>query len=291
MTRSFTVDPGSPQATFSTSWPGSTVATALVSPSGRRIDENTVAADVYHASAPTQELYAVSDPESGTWTVELYGADVQDAGEPATLAVFRMPKPNADPVARFTNTLSGRIVSVDARASADSDGRIADYLWDFGDGYRGTGVTASHTYTVPGDYRVTLIVADDQGALGFADGSLDIAIPKFVFTGFFPPVDNLALNDQKAGSTVPVKFTIDGATVANIFDAGFPQTQPIDCVSRGAVPAITPAAADGAWVIQDPVSGEYHYNWKTSKVFAGTCQRLTIGLNDGTRHSADFSFH
>ena len=31
-------------------------------------------------------------------------------------------------------------------------------LWDFGDGYRGTGVTASHTYTVPGDYRVTLIL-------------------------------------------------------------------------------------------------------------------------------------
>ena len=63
-----------------------------------------------------------------------------------------------------------------------------------------------------------------------------------------------------AHPSVPVKFTIDGATVANIFDAGFPQTQPIDCVSRGAVPGITPAAADGAWVIQDPVSGEYHYN-------------------------------
>jgi PKD repeat protein len=289
--RSFMIDYGTPQATFSTSWPGSTVDMTLVSPSGHRIDNTTTATDVYHASAPTQELYAVSNPEPGTWTVELHGTQVQDAGEPTTLDVFQMPRPNADPFARFKSTLTGRTVSVDASESTDSDGQVVRYLWDFGDGTKGTGVTASHLYTVPGSYRVTLVVADNQEALGFADDTLDIVIPKYVFNGFFPPVDDKALNDQKAGSTVPVKFTIDGATVANIFDAGFPQTQQIDCVSRKILLGSAATATDGAWVIQDPVSGQYHYNWKTSKAFSGTCQRLTIGLDDGTRDSADFSFH
>ena len=39
-------------------------------------------------------------------------------------------------------------VSVDAGGSADSDGTISDYAWDFGDGTAGRhGVTATHTYS------------------------------------------------------------------------------------------------------------------------------------------------
>ena len=50
--RSFMVDYGTPQTTFSTSWPGSTVDMTLVSPSGRRIDNTTTATDVSTCSSP-----------------------------------------------------------------------------------------------------------------------------------------------------------------------------------------------------------------------------------------------
>ena len=47
--------------------------------------------------------------------------------------------------------------------SSDPDGTIASYAWDFGDGGTATGATASHTYTVAGDYTITLTVTDDDG--------------------------------------------------------------------------------------------------------------------------------
>src|SRR6185312_2414772 len=47
--------------------------------------------------------------------------------------------PNAAPTASFTASTGGRAVSLDASKSADPDGTIASYAWDFGDGATGTG--------------------------------------------------------------------------------------------------------------------------------------------------------
>jgi len=79
-----------------TRWPGSTVTTTLVSPSGRRIDASTIAPDVQHFADATSELFTVDQPESGTWSVEMYGEDVAAAGEDVSLAVLKMTSPDAD---------------------------------------------------------------------------------------------------------------------------------------------------------------------------------------------------
>ncbi|EGV31925.1 PKD domain containing protein [Thiorhodococcus drewsii AZ1] len=55
----------------------------------------------------------------------------------------------------------GDAVSFDAAASSDTDGRIIDYRWDFGDGAQVSGVRVSHTYDQPGRYPVRLLVQDD----------------------------------------------------------------------------------------------------------------------------------
>ena len=78
ITEPYQVAAGSPGAGFSTSWPGSDVVMTLRSPSGRVIDRSTVAADVVHQVAPTQELYYVKNPEEGEWTIELFGADLTE---------------------------------------------------------------------------------------------------------------------------------------------------------------------------------------------------------------------
>ena len=52
-------------------------------------------------------------------------------------------------------------VTFDGSNSYDSDGTIVSYTWDFGDNTSGTGMTPSHTYTMPGNYSVALTVTDD----------------------------------------------------------------------------------------------------------------------------------
>ncbi|GLZ79570.1 hypothetical protein Afil01_43770 [Actinorhabdospora filicis] len=69
------------------------------------------------------------------------------------------------PTASFTASCSTQNLtcSFDAGASADPDGTITGYAWDFGDGTTGTGKTVSHTYSAAGYYSVRLTVTDNSG--------------------------------------------------------------------------------------------------------------------------------
>ncbi|QEE62511.1 PKD domain-containing protein [Salinibacterium sp. dk2585] len=85
--------------------------------------------------------------------------------------------PNAAPAAAFTEAVSNLDVSVDASASSDSDGTIAGYVWDFGDGNTATGVTASHSYAEAGSYTVTLTVTDNGGASNSTSKTVEATEP------------------------------------------------------------------------------------------------------------------
>ena len=51
----------------------------------------------------------------------------------------------------------------DASASCDPDGDGLSYLWDFGDGATAQGVSVTHSYAKPGEFKVTLTVKDNSG--------------------------------------------------------------------------------------------------------------------------------
>lgn len=75
------------------------------------------------------------------------------------------------------DTLSGNAplsIAVDGRDSFDSDGSIADYLWDFGDGTVKTGERQTHTYREAGVYRLRLTVTDNGGAQGFSEVQIEV---------------------------------------------------------------------------------------------------------------------
>jgi len=72
--------------------------------------------------------------------------------------------PTADPSGPYT-ALLGEEITFDGSGSSDSDGKIAQYIWDFGDDSTGSEVSPVHTYTEAGEYTVTLTVEDDDGAL------------------------------------------------------------------------------------------------------------------------------
>jgi PKD repeat protein len=71
---------------------------------------------------------------------------------------------NSPPHASFTVACTGLRCGFDASGSFDSDGTIATYAWDFGDGTSAGGRTTSHTYARAGIFTATLTLTDNTGA-------------------------------------------------------------------------------------------------------------------------------
>jgi dipeptidyl aminopeptidase/acylaminoacyl peptidase len=116
--------------------------------------------------------------------------------------------------------------------------------------------------------------------------------PLYNFSGFFPPVDNPpALNVAKAGSAVPVKFSLNGDQGLNIFDTGYPVSQKITCDAAATLDVVEQTVTAGSSSLSyDPATDQYTYVWKTDKAWANTCRQLILKLNDGTEHVAYFKF-
>ncbi|MCK4477127.1 PKD domain-containing protein, partial [Candidatus Bathyarchaeota archaeon] len=76
---------------------------------------------------------------------------------------------NRAPVAIFTESAetvyTSETIHFNASASYDPDGSIVSYFWDFGDGANATEMIVTHVYVNDGNYTVTLMVTDDDGAI------------------------------------------------------------------------------------------------------------------------------
>lgn len=101
---------------------------------------------------------------SGTFTISLTVRDNSGATSSTSHTVTVSSGGNQPPSASFTTSVSGLTVAVNGSASADPDGTISSYSWDFGDGGTATGATAQRTYGAAGTYTITLTVTDNDGA-------------------------------------------------------------------------------------------------------------------------------
>jgi len=114
---------------------------------------------------------------------------------------------------------------------------------------------------------------------------------EYQFNGFFQPVDNLpTLNVVKAGSAIPVKFSLNGDQGLNILAAGYPISGSINC-DTGApqdVVEVTVTAGNSS-LSYSAATDTYTYTWKTDKAWTG-CRQLVVRLNDGTDHVVNFKF-
>ncbi len=100
--------------------------------------------------------------------------------------------PNSAPTAAFSAVADGLQVSVDAAQSADSDGTITGYSWDFGDGATGAGRTASHSYAESSSYDVTLTVTDNRGDTATKKHSVTVTRPNTpLWQRWRPTAENL----------------------------------------------------------------------------------------------------
>lgn len=119
-----------------------------------------------------------------------------------------------------------------------------------------------------------------------------IWVSAYDFTGFYQPVDNEALNVAKAGSAIPVKFSLGGDQGLDIFRTGYPKAVPMACPGGDTPTDIIEQTmtAGNSSLSYDAATGEYTYVWKTSKDWAGKCYQFDLGLDDLSSYAFDVQF-
>lgn len=118
----------------------------------------------------TQPTVTHTYDEAGTYDVTLTVTN-SDGNQATTTQQIDVAQGNERPQATFTvdaeEPQAGQAITFNGTGSSDPDGQIANYRWTLGDGTVMEGAnqaTITHTYAEPGNYQVTLVVTDDEGA-------------------------------------------------------------------------------------------------------------------------------
>ena len=202
-----------PMTAESVAWsPPAWTSVGAAGPDQRTPDLSAVVQEIIdHPDWAAGNPMAIIITGSGRRTAASYNGS--SSGAPL-LHIDYDPTPNEAPTASFTATPgTGEVpltVAFDGGASGDTDGTIASYAWDYGDGATGSGATPSHAYLAGGSHDVTLTVTDDGGATGSATQTLE-------FTGNQAPTASFA----HSTSSIDAPFTVDfDASGSNDPEAG-----------------------------------------------------------------------
>ncbi|MBY6210352.1 family 16 glycosylhydrolase [Microbulbifer agarilyticus] len=217
-----------------------------------RIDGATTDSDV-------NALLVMVDP--GNFTSDTYVLDnIVILGEGGTT-----PPGNNAPVAVFSESCTDLACTFDASASSDSDGSIAGYSWDFGDGNSDIGVTASNSYAAAGSYTVTLTVTDDQGAsdtaskvVSVSDGSSGGEATSLVVSSVVTGTQDAGRGTKSGTATVTVLDDlgnpVSGATVTGDFSGTWSESASAVTDANGVATLVTSGTAKGGVTVNFCVS-------------------------------------
>jgi PKD repeat protein len=116
-------------------------------------------------------------------------------------------KPDFSPLSATLGDTTVFSATVVDSTGANAINKVTSLNWNFGDGATATGQTATHTFTAPGSFPVTLTITDLQGSTAFVTHSVTVGqgqLPTATFE--FSP----------AGPVVgaPIHFNATGSTAA-----------------------------------------------------------------------------
>lgn len=137
-----------------------------------------------------------------------------------------------------------------------------------------------------GTTTVTCTATDEAGNSAQVQFQVNV---RFVTAGFFQPVRMNELNVVKAGSSVPLKFSLGGDWGLDILGVGAPSSTPVSCSALTPVGGAQPTDTAGGSSLSYG-DGQYVYVWKTQASWAGTCRTVSVTLRDGSVIQAAFRF-
>jgi N-acetylneuraminic acid mutarotase len=227
-------------------------------------------------ATPTSPSVEVYDPATGVWT-----------------PTGSMSAPRGG--GTFSLLTGGKVL-----AAGGHDGTAylsSAELWDPASGtWSSTASLAtargSHTATVLGNGKVLAVGGAGTGVDPYLSSAELYNTNVFDFAGFFSPVDNPPiLNAVKAGTAIPVKFSLGGDQGLNVFAAGYPKSERVTCDASASLDDIEQTVtAGGSSLSYDATADRYTYVWKTDRGWANTCRKLLVQLTDGSNHTAYFKF-
>ena len=168
---SFSANPTSGEAPLEVSLD----ATNSSDPDGEIISYNWDFGDGSTGSGATKN-HTYDNP--GDYSVELTVTDDAGATDIETVTISVTSSNQAPTASINADPTSGDApleVTFDASGSSDSDGNIASYEWDFGDGATGSGSSVDHTFDSSGAYSVELTVTDNDGATDTASVEIEVS--------------------------------------------------------------------------------------------------------------------
>jgi hypothetical protein len=135
----------------------------------------------------------------------------------------------------------------------------------------------------------TVTVAATDAAGNASTATFTVAVG-YQWSGVLQPVNADGSSIFKAGSTVPVKFALTGASTAvSDATARLSYAKITDNIEGTVIEAVTNVAATSGNLFRyDAAAGQYMFNWSTKDLSSGT-YRLHIDLGDQITRTIDIS--
>ena len=147
---------------------------------------------------------------------------------------------NSPPVANFSiapasSVAFGTTVTFTSTSTDPNTGDVLTYSWDFGDlTLLGTGQAATHTYTTPGTYQVTLTVSDGHGGVSSKSQVITVTNSPPVASFTVSPSTTTVIGTQLTFTSTSTDPNNDIATYKWSFDNGlFPPDGPVATEKKG----------------------------------------------------------